>query len=212
MGFLLLQADLDRHPGKSICLHNDQVYFTFKKSSAFIRGGVLVWIMHVANRCYASFPKQSCQCIAILSYDIHCNCCSLGPFLGHRSICWFSQNGDDIFVMHTKTWRSTYYFSFSDQQNLGTISKLRGLSVVEERNGKVLCHHMIVILILLSKRISWFIPTMCSVWAVSCSFLLFLLLKDKRQVVSTYHFKNHHRFLMKRLLWPTNVWNGYIFS
>lgn len=151
MGFLLLQADLDRHPGKSICLHNDQVYFTFKKSSAFIRGGVLVWIMHVANRCYASFPKQSCQCIAILSYDIHCNCCSLGPFLGHRSICWFSQNGDDIFVMHTKTWRSTYYFSFSDQQNLGTISKLHGLSVVEERNGKVLCHRMIVILIL-SKR------------------------------------------------------------
>lgn len=102
VGFLLLQADLDRHPGKSICLHKDQVYFTFKKSSAFTRGGMLVWIRHVASRCYASFPKQPCQRIAILSYDIHYGS-RLGPFLGHRLICWFSQNGDDILVMHIKT-------------------------------------------------------------------------------------------------------------
>lgn len=162
MGFLFLQADLDRHPGKSVRLHNDQVYFTFKKSSAFTRGVVLVWIRHVANRCYASFPKQSCQCIAILSYDIHYNCCRLGPFLGHRLMCWFSQNGDDIFLMYTKTSRSTYYFSFSDQQNLDTIPELHGLSVVQDRNGKkpIICHHMIVTLIL-SKPISRFIPTMC---------------------------------------------------
>lgn len=26
-----------------------------------MRGGVLVWIRHVASRCYASFPKQPCQ-------------------------------------------------------------------------------------------------------------------------------------------------------
>lgn len=159
MGFLLLQADLDGHPRNSICLHKDKVYFTFKKSSVLTRGGMLVWITHVASRCYASFPKESCQCIAILSYDINCNC-NLGPFLGHRLSCWFSQNGDDIFVMYTKTWSGpTCYFSFSDQQSLDTTSELQDSPVARTEIGRhIICHHMIAILALLSKYISWFFP------------------------------------------------------
>lgn len=30
-------------------------------------------------------PQRALLMTAILSYDIHCNCCSLGPFLGHSS-------------------------------------------------------------------------------------------------------------------------------
>lgn len=31
-------------------------------------------------------PQTALPMTAILSYDIHCNCCSLGPFLGHSSV------------------------------------------------------------------------------------------------------------------------------
>ncbi|KAM6082749.1 ATPase family AAA domain-containing protein 2B isoform 4-T4 [Chlamydotis macqueenii] len=63
--------------------------------------------------------------------------------------------------MHTKTrTRSMYCFSFSDQQNLDTLSELHGLSVVQDYNGKVRCHHRIVVLTL-SKHVSWFNPTIC---------------------------------------------------
>lgn len=130
MAFLLLQADLDRHPENNFaCIMTKFILLLKSHQCSWEEGGVLVWIRHVASRCYASFPKQSCQCIAILSYDIHC-ICSLGPFLGHSFICWFSQNGDGIFVMHTKTLRrSKYYFLFSDQKNLDTVSELHGWSV-----------------------------------------------------------------------------------
>lgn len=77
-------------------------------------------------------PQTALPMTAILSYDTHCNCCSLGPFLGHSSV-GFPKMG--IFLCRVQKLEDQH--SFPDQQNLKTISEFRGLSVLQDRNVKV---------------------------------------------------------------------------
>lgn len=97
-------------------------------------------------------PQTALPMTAILSYDIHCNCCSLSSFLGHSSV-GFPKRGD-IFVMSTTTWRSPYC-SFSDQQILKTMSEFHGLSLLQDRNVKVHYLSLYIWCDTVTEHISW---------------------------------------------------------
>lgn len=134
-------------------------------------------------------PQTALPMTAILSYDIHCNCCSLGPFLGHSSV-GFPKMG--IFLWRVQNLEDQH--SFPDQESLKPYLS-HGLSVVQDRSVKVHYLSLYIWCDTVTEHISW-----CLVRAVSCSFLLFLLLKAKRMRFPITIHKTPCSFLIKILL------------
>lgn len=137
-------------------------------------------------------PQTALAMTAILSYDIHCNCCSLGPFLGHSShLLVFPKWGYycnkhknlkiNIRFQTNRIWKP--YWSFTAYQDYRT-----------DMLKYIICHYIYDVILLLN--------VFPGVWwgAVSHSFLLFLLLKAKRMWFPNVSHENPCRFLIKILL------------